>query len=119
MNTLEKKYSYITESNLFTLDGHDIDLPLAIIDLCDAIEEASDMEEKWYLGEHAECTLDNFIIGAHWALSEWHGGQSSESYAALCATGSIFSPGMACGPEEGSSEEIAYDMVCQWFEDHK
>ena len=47
------------------------------------------------------------IVGAYWHYSEWHGGQTSDGYAALCALGKIFRPGMT-GPEEGN---MTYQML--------
>ncbi len=102
------------QSAIFRLNGPEIDFPEAIIALCDAIN--AEEETDWYMGECLECSLSDLIPAAHWALSEWHAGQSSMLYAALCATGSIFKPGMSAGPEPGSAEESAYEMISAYFE---
>lgn len=101
---LENAFHHIANSSLFRLDGPEIDLCDALIDLCDAIK-GDDDENKWSLGEFGECSLDSLLIGAYWALTEWHGGQASPEYAALCAIGSIFSPGMTCPPESDDEPE--------------
>jgi hypothetical protein len=109
----EKAFDSIMESELFRLNGPAIDLCGSIIDLCNAIQ--AEKETNWSLGEFGECSLDSFLVGAYWALTEWHGGQASDSYAALCAIGSIFSPGMSGPPTEEDSEWTAYEAVNDWF----
>lgn len=116
MNT-ETIFNEIMNSSLFRLIEGEIDLCEKIIELCDAIK--AEEETDWSLGEYSDCSLDSLIVGAHWALTEWHAGQASISYAALCATGSIFSPGMADGPEPDSMEQTAYEQINQYFEERK
>lgn len=62
-------------------------------------------------GEFNFFALDSLIIGAYWHYTEWHGGQWSDGYAALCALGRVFSPGMECGPEPGTGEQEAYELL--------
>lgn len=100
----ETAFNHIANSSLFRLNGQEIDLCGALIDLCDAIK-GDDDESKWSLGEFGECSLDSLLIGAYWALSEWHAGQWSPEYAALCAIGSIFDPGMTRQPESDDEPE--------------
>ena len=102
MNT-KTAFNRIMQSSLFRLNGPEIDLFAALNDLCSAIN--AEDETDWSLGEGDECTLDSFLIGAYWSLSEWHGGQSSPEYATLCAIGSIFSPGMSSPPESYDEPE--------------
>lgn len=99
----ESLFKSILESSLFRLNGPEIDLCAVIIALCDAIK--AEPETDWSLGESGECTLDSFLIGAFWALSEWQSGQSSPEYAAFCAIGSIFSPGMTSTPQTDDEPE--------------
>jgi hypothetical protein len=114
MNT-EAVFSRIMSSSVFRLNGPDIDLCSVLIELCDAIN--ADDETDWSLGESLECSLDDLLIGAYWALTEWHGGQSSPEYRALCAIGSIFSPGMSSTPtEEDGGSFTAYELVGRHFE---
>ena len=61
-----------------------VEFQLAIIRLCEAIEQADDIE--WLPG------LDDLIIGSYWHFTEWHEGQNSLSYQALCALGRIYKP---------------------------
>jgi hypothetical protein len=52
-------------------------------------------DEDWiYIGEHSY-TVDSFIVAGYWHLSQWHSGQASDSYRALCSLGTVFSPGMS------------------------
>jgi hypothetical protein len=104
----------ILESSLFRLNGPQIDLCTLILNLCHAIQEEE--ETDWCMGEGGECTLDSFLIGAYWSLTEWHGGQSSDEYAALCAIGStFFSPGMTSAPTSDEPEYWPYVAVNNHF----
>jgi hypothetical protein len=114
-------HSVILSSDVFRTDGQPIDLPQAIIDLCAAVHEIDhtddDTEHMWdAIGEHTEATLGDLIAGAFWTLTAWHAGQYSPEYAALCALGGIYSPGMASGPEPESAEATAAEMLGAWFE---
>lgn len=101
--TTETAFNAILSSSLFRLNGPEIDLCEAIQNLCDAIN--AEDKTNWSLGEFDECTLASFLIGAYWSLSEWHGGQFSPEYAALCAIGSIFSPGYTSPPTSDDEPE--------------
>lgn len=112
---IEDIYNSILGSELFRFDGEKIEcLSTRIIELCEAVEACED-ESKWYYGETGACCLSDFIAGAYWSFSEWHAGQDSPEYAALCALGSIFSPGMTNTPEEGEPECDAYKACNEWF----
>jgi hypothetical protein len=111
-----RAYHKIITSDVFRTDGQPIDLCQCLIDLADAINAAEIDEFMWSLGYSTEASLDCLVIGAYWALTEWHGGQHSPEYAALSALGSIFTPNMASGPEEGEPEYAAYEMIGQYFE---
>lgn len=101
--TTKTALNTILSSSLFRLNGPEINLCEAIQSLCDAI--SAEDKTNWSLGEFEECTLDSFLIGAYWSLTEWHGGQSSPEYAALCAIGSIFSPGCTSPPTSDDEPE--------------
>ena len=108
-------FDKIMSSELFRVDGKSIDLPEAIIALCDEIER-EEPESDWVnLGEGLEVCAGDLLVGFYWALSHWHGGQHSPEYRALSAVGNIFQPGMTDGPEPESSEQIAYDQADEWF----
>lgn len=112
-------YTTIIESEVFHTNGPAIDLPAALIALGNAVHAEETDESIWScLGEFTEAPLGDLITGAYWSLTEWHAGQSSPSYAALCALGQVFSPGMSGGPEPDSCEASAYEMVNQWFASH-
>lgn len=113
---VETAFHRIMASEIFRLNGPQIDLCEALIELCDAID--TEDETNWDLGEFLDCSLGDLLPGAYWALTEWHGGQSSPEYRALCAIGGIFSPGMSCPPkeEDGSGEFTAYELVGKYFE---
>ncbi len=116
MTTLEA-YNAIIKSAVFRTDGEKIDLPAALIDLCRAInaEPEDDEGTDWYMGEGNEACLCELVVGAYWAMTECHGGQNSDTYAALCALGSIFSPGMSSQPDEEDPEYSAYYCVCEYL----
>jgi len=83
-----------------------------LVELCNLISNYEGDTEDWcYIGEYGYITLSDLIIGSYWHFTTWHGGQNSDSYAALCALGSIYSPGMACGPEDDSSELDCYNSL--------
>lgn len=115
----ETAFDRIMSSSVFRTNGPDIDLCSALIELCDAIN--AEDETDWYLGEYADCCLCDLLPGAYWALTEWHAGQYSPEYRALCAIGSIFQPGMSQPPteEDGSGEFIAYKQAGKYFERRK
>jgi len=114
----KEAYDKIAQSEVFRTDGPKINLPQALIDLCDAIN--AEEETDWSIGEFEEACLSDLIPGAYWSLTEWHAGQYDITYAALSQLGGIFSPGMSCPPteEEGGGEWAAYEPCGQWFERH-
>lgn len=110
-------YSAVMRSEVFRTDGPPIDLPRALTLLGEAVSSRTTPERIWSdLGEFTEAPLGDLIAGAYWALTEWHGGQFSSSYAALCSLGQVFSPGFADGPEPETSEFAAYELVSAWFD---
>lgn len=70
-----------------------------------------DSDELWEIGEGGHCYLADLITGAYWHYADWHKGQWSPEYAALSALGTVFSPGMAGGPEPESSEREVFDVM--------
>jgi len=110
-------YNAIMQSNVFRLNGPPIDLPRALILLGKALHEHELPEEIWCsLGEFSEACLADLIVGAYWACSEWHGGQFSDTYAAFCSLGQVFSPGMTDAPNSEESAFIAYELIGEWFD---
>lgn len=109
---IEKKFNLIYKS-LAEING-----PLgysgiieALIELCDLIEEYDgETESIWSIGEFGAFTLDSLIVGAYWHFTEWHNGQYSQSYACLCALGSIFQPNMSSLDEEAPEYEV-YELL--------
>jgi len=109
-------YNVIMRSAVFRTDGKPIDLPRALSLLARAVHGRETDESIWScLGEHTEAPLGDLIIGAYWALTEWHAGQFSPEYAALCELGKVFPPGRTSGPEPGSGEAVAYEMIDAYF----
>lgn len=76
-----------------------------MIRLCELINDYcsanDDTESLWYIGEHTGAPLADFLPGAYWHYCQWHAGQARVSYQALCALGSIFSPGMSSPEDDG------------------
>lgn len=124
---MSKQYQRVKElfhtiqcSTLCCIHGPEIDLCRATIELCAAINETETDETLWdSVGEFGEFTLGDYLAGSYWAFHEWSGGQNSDTYAAACAVGTVFSPGMTCLPDEedGGGEWAAYDLVNQYFQD--
>lgn len=112
MKELHKLYNDIQET-VFTINPkHSYDSLIEdIIKLCHLIDQCESNDDWLYIGEHQWCCLSDFIIGAYWHFTEWHEGQDSSSYAALCALGDIFSPGMSDGPEAETSEQCTYENL--------
>jgi hypothetical protein len=106
-----ERYRALISRNLMRIDGT-LEYPRitqAFIQLGNYIADAETDESTWYLGEF-DYSLDSIIVGAFWHYDEWHGGQSSDGYAALSALGRVFDPGMTSGPEPDSGE---YDIYAQ------
>lgn len=112
--TTKEAYDRIMESEVFRLNGPKIQLAEALIDLGNCIK--AEDETDWNMGEGNEATLDSLVVGAYWSLTEWHAGQESMTYAALCTLGSIYKPNMASAPSEEDSEYPAYELIGKHFE---
>lgn len=113
--TTNSAFITILQSNVFRLDGPEIDLCESLQTLCESIEK-DPLETDWSIGEGLECSLADLLIGAYWALTEWHVGQYSKEYETLCMIGAIYSPGYSNGPEESTGEQTAYDLIREYFE---
>ena len=113
-------YNAIMRSDVFKLNGPSINLPRALALLGQALHKYELQEGIWEgLGEFSEACLGDLIVGAYWACSEWHGGQFSNSYAALCSLSQVFSPGMSDAPDLEGSEFTAYELIGEWFKANK
>ena len=110
-------FDTIARCSIFRTDGADIDLPAALIALADAVKGEDDDNDSWlYLGESSDCSCSDLIVGAYWALTEWHAGQYSDTYRALCALGGIYSPGMESAPtDDESSAYWPYKAISDHF----
>ena len=122
LNTIATLHATIAESSIFRIDGATIDLPAALIDLANAVHSLDhgddDTEFIWHsVGDFTECPLGDLIVGAYWSLTEWHGGQYSDTYAALCALGRVFNPGRSGIAEDGSSEYSVYEMINTYLDE--
>ena len=105
-----KKLHNLIERSIMTIDPPlDYDRTTsAIIKLAECVSAYDgDTESIWYIGESGYCCLADLIVGAYWHYTDWHSGQYSKSYAALCALSAVFSPGMAV-LEKGSGEYDVY-----------
>ena len=94
------------------------DLIANITALANAVHDYDGESEDWlYIGDCSEAGISDLIPGLYWSLSEWHGGQSSDTYAALCTLGCVFQPGMTSAPTDPEdSEWSAYDALNRWME---
>ena len=103
----------IIDRSLFSIDGKlDYDgLTESLYSLAyqiDKLPPEYETESLWNYGEFGNCTLGDLIIGAYWHFTEWHEGQNSDTYKALCTLGKILSPGMSSPEDE---ENIAYTAL--------
>ncbi len=87
----------------------------AIERLANVVRDTETDTDVWYLGEFC-CPLDSILVGAYWHLTEWHGGQWSDTYRAMCAVGDVYSPGMESGPEPESCENDVYEQLAMMAE---
>lgn len=108
---IEKLATDITNT-LFTADPvYDyFEITEAFIELALKINEADseETEDIWYIGENSYCMLMDLIPAAYWHYTEWHGGQASKSYEALCTLGTIYTPNLEQPPQ--SEEDSGYDV---------
>ena len=114
---LTDAHAAIALSSIFMTRGPDIDLPAALITLVDAYMEGNEQYDEFVfdrIGEFTFAPLGDLIVGAYWALTEWHAGQYSPEYAAMCALGKIFKPGMSSMSEDDPAWEV-YTSFCGWF----
>jgi hypothetical protein len=112
MKTIKKLHT-IVEASLFSTKGDIVSYDRtidAIVKLCDVLETNID-ESVWSIGESSTASLDDLIVGAYWFFADYHNGQRSKEYAALCALGRIFKPGMSSGCGSDSCEEMVYQAL--------
>jgi len=108
----EKIFWKIQGSEVFEKKGQEIHLMWELIALCYSIQQNKITEREWYLGEDYGFTMGDLIVGAYYALEELHGGQYSDTYAALCALGSIYQPSAYGNSyEAGTGEETVYEAI--------
>ena len=105
--------------DLFQAEPSTLSLSLILSNLrhlakaCEAYE--GDTLDWCCVGECDHASVDNVLVGAYWALSHWHGGQDSETYATLCTIGDVLHPGMTDGPEPESAEADVYEALDSIF----
>jgi hypothetical protein len=88
-------YSRITES---------------ITRLANIVMDSETTEETWWI-ESPYIGLTDLITGAYWHYTEWHGGQSSPEYAALCALGRVYTPNMETPEPENEAYQLLEEMA--------
>lgn len=107
-----KRLNKVIYQSLFTVCGKLSyrRLTAAITLLANAVHDyPGDSEDIWYLNDGE---IPELITGAFWHYTEWHGGQSSPEYAALCALGSVFNPGMTT-PEDDNEYYQALNTMAE------
>jgi len=110
--SIERLYNGIVKSEVFMIDGPEIDLPYELGELARAIRDyPHESEDLWNcVGEYEDPCLSNLIESAYWALAHCHRGQWSAEYAALSMLGEVFEPGV--GLEDEIVESPAYGLLC-------
>jgi hypothetical protein len=81
-----------------------------------AVHRYNGETEDWLDINDCSYGPESFIEGGYWHLTEWHGGQWSDTYRAMCSLGTVFNPGMTDGPEPESCEKDIYEMLDQLAE---
>lgn len=74
--------------------------------------------EDWICLGQDIVPIDAIIIGSYWHLTEYHSGQFSNEYIALCSLSRIYSPIMCTGCEPESCEELVYNALNDLAEDN-
>ena len=105
LDILEKNVTMINP----TLDYNQVVRALEL--LGNAVHSYDGETEDWLYLNDCSYGVDSFIVGGYWHLTEWHGGQWSDTYRAMCSLGTVFSPGMTDGPEPESCEQDIYKML--------
>ena len=112
MKTIEQRTVELDRALFYTGCGFSYDeLTHCIISLANVVKDADEVD--WFVNEDSGVSLDSLIVGAFWHYSEWHDGQYSDSYLALCALGSIYSPSMECGCDEDTPEHDVYMQLAE------
>jgi len=110
LNLLEKNVTQINP----TLDYNRVVRALEV--LGQAVHSyKGDSEDIWYLNDCSYGVTD-FIVGGYWHLSEWHSGQWSASYRALCSLGTVYTPNCEGAPSKETCEHDIYKMLDQLAE---
>ena len=107
IRNIERLFNVI-DNSLFTINGklcYDR-ITDAFILLANEISQTETDESVWTIGEFGYASLDSLIVGAYCHYSEWHGGQYSKSYVALCALGAIFTMGYGWMEEESPEVDV-------------
>jgi hypothetical protein len=108
-----KAYYQILQSSYFRTNGPDIDLAEVALQLVDQIKEA---DEDWvYIGEDEYLSLTDLVICLYWVFTDCHAGQGSDSYAALCQLGTIFSPNMSTINSEDDYVQECHRLICEQY----
>jgi hypothetical protein len=117
LNDIQRYYDVINSSLFMTTGKLDYErITDAIIALANAVhsydpDDKFELYEVWDIGEGGESTVSELIVGAYWHYSEWHAGQWSKGYAALCALGQVFNPGMTSTEPENYAYLALNDMA--------
>ena len=92
----------------------------AVISLADAVADyEGDTYQLWSIGENGYMGgIDNLIVGAYWHYTEWHGGQWSQGYAALCALGRVFTANMST-IDDDAPEYMTYEALEEMAQPHE
>ena len=102
----------VVDHNLATINGTmDYDrITDTLIALANSVHNTDD-EIDWEIGEFGMFCLSDLIVGAYWHFTEWHAGQTSKSYAALCALGQVFNPGMSDVEEDNEAYILLNELA--------
>lgn len=118
INTLSSIYTSILQSELFRIDGKRINLTAHIQAIVQSIKEQPSEDDDWvYIGESADCSLVDFIVGAYRASQGWTDGSGQGEANIMHNTlQKVFNPGTSNLDCDNTGETIAYEVVDRYLE---
>lgn len=105
---VEEMFHIITRSSVFSKMGKDINLPSALIFLCNAME-MTDSSEVWEMSD-GPITLGNLIVSGFHVMKAWDTGTDSMEHVAMCKIIEVHGPGISDDHEYPRPESDIYPI---------
>ena len=108
------RYLAVIEHNLATINGT-MDyrrITDCIIALADYLRDNETSEDTWWLGEDGYLGgLADVIVGAYHHYAEWHWGEWSPSYRAMCSLRRVFEPNMSTPELDNATYQLLNELA--------